>query len=981
MTRHTGFARSIRRALAVCAVTVASGAIAVHAQEQAQATSEQTLQTVVVTGSIIKRTDFETPSPVQVMTAEDLQQSGFTSVSEVLRNLSANGQGTLSQSFNFAFAGGGAGVSLRGLTTGGTLTLIDGYRMIPYALSDDSQRNFVDITAIPFNVIERIDVLKDGASAEYGSDALAGVVNIKLKKTFTGVSVSAEGGTTSKQDGTTEHISAIGGIGDLGSDGYNAYLALETRHSDAILLSHRSGFWTNLDWRGYGGADTTFGAYNPAFNPHPGLPGGYVTNPATGNVVGPDTNFLQPTGCLNFAAYQADKCEFDSLQQAAPQTGNFNALGRFTKNLGGDWQAIVTGSLFRSEAEQTQRFNRYNGINPSSTVAYGPGVNPFFVNVAPILLPCTIGVGGGTAASGCQAVGSPNNPFGVPAPLVSYFPQLGAAQDQFVSNTYRFFGEIKGSAAGWDIAGTAGWMYDALVQKFEGFIDPSQLLVAANSGFNFATASGQTMARTFAEPVQVTDTNTMQVLDLHGVRELAQLSGGALSVAVGGGMNHLYKNSLAPAAAAAGLYPSINAAYVVGGQTNSNAYVEFVAPLFKGFELDAAGRYDRYNTYGSSTTPKIGIKYTPFKMITFRGTYGQGFRAPNPAEAGTSAALFGGAPANDAVLCPNPNNALAGGNFPSQCNLGLAGLAVATRTLQPEKSKNYTAGFIFQPFDATSISFDYWDIKVTQDIQSGTNLFFLTGGAQGAGPIVRGLPETDPFCPLPAGQTCTQAQLVSKPTPVGPIAYQAFPYINASATHVNGIDLDLQSRFGAGAGRITAELNATYMFHYVFGVPGATYDLAGSHGPAIIGGDTGNPKIRATGSLAWDLGGLNLTASVNYVGRFNLLDPTNGEPDCATAIVFGGVFGGRFPNGQGSVSPFLLNNFCEVKSFTTLDLYGQYAFTKNFSMHAAVLNVLGTDPPADLTTYGAAGNAPYNPAMHQAGAVGRFFNLGASYTF
>jgi iron complex outermembrane receptor protein len=373
--------------------------------------------------------------------------------------------------------------------------------------------------------------------------------------------------------------------------------------------------------------------------------------------------------------------------------------------------------------------------------------------------------------------------------------------------------------------------------------------------------------------------------------------------------------------------------------------------------------------------------YTPFKMITFRGTYGQGFRAPNPAEAGTSAALFGGAPANDAVLCPNPNNALAGGNFPSQCNLGLAGLAVATRTLQPEKSKNYTAGFIFQPFDATSISFDYWDIKVTQEIQSGTNLFFLTGGAQGAGPIVRGLSVTDPFCPLPAGQTCTQAQLVSKPTPVGPIAYQAFPYINASATHVNGIDLDLQSRFGAGAGRITAELNATYMFHYVFGVPGATYDLAGSHGPSIIGGDTGNPKIRATGSLAWDLGGLNLTASVNYVGRFNLLDPTNGEPDCATAIVFGGVFGGRFPNGQGSVSPFLLNNFCEVKSFTTLDLYGQYAFTKNFSLHAAVLNALGTDPPVDLTTYGAAGNAPYNPAMHQAGAVGRFFNLGASYTF
>ena len=192
-------AHAIRGLLAVSAMIAASGAVAVHAQEQPGNPAGGNIETVVVTGSMIKRTDFDTPSPVQVVTAEDLRQSGYTSVSEVLRNIAANGQGTLSQSFGLAFAGGGAGVALRGLTVGGTLTLIDGSRMIPYPLSDDGQRNFVDVSQIPFNVIDRVDVLKDGASAAYGSDAVAGVVNVVLKKSFTGFNVSAEGGAPGNQ--------------------------------------------------------------------------------------------------------------------------------------------------------------------------------------------------------------------------------------------------------------------------------------------------------------------------------------------------------------------------------------------------------------------------------------------------------------------------------------------------------------------------------------------------------------------------------------------------------------------------------------------------------------------------------------------------------------------------------------------------------------------------------------------------------------
>jgi iron complex outermembrane receptor protein len=148
--------------------------------------STDTLTTVVVTGSHIVRTDSETPSPVQVITSVDLQESGFTNTQEVLKNLAANGQGTLSQSFNGAFASGAAGIALRGLNVGYTLVLIDGHRTAPYPIGDDGQRSFVDVANIPFDSIERIEVLKDSGSSTYGSDAIAGVINIILKKTYEG---------------------------------------------------------------------------------------------------------------------------------------------------------------------------------------------------------------------------------------------------------------------------------------------------------------------------------------------------------------------------------------------------------------------------------------------------------------------------------------------------------------------------------------------------------------------------------------------------------------------------------------------------------------------------------------------------------------------------------------------------------------------------------------------------------------------------
>src|SRR5882672_6565894 len=148
--------------------------------------SGEELTTVVVTGSYIRRTDTETPSPLQVISTEEIEKSGRLTIADVIRAVSADNSGSLTQNFSGALAGGASGIALRGLTLDATLVLVDGHRMAPYPLADDGERPFVDLSSLPLSIVERVEVLKDGASAIYGSDAIAGVVNIILKPEFKG---------------------------------------------------------------------------------------------------------------------------------------------------------------------------------------------------------------------------------------------------------------------------------------------------------------------------------------------------------------------------------------------------------------------------------------------------------------------------------------------------------------------------------------------------------------------------------------------------------------------------------------------------------------------------------------------------------------------------------------------------------------------------------------------------------------------------
>ncbi len=256
-------------ALAALLLTPAVGAV--HAQSTSSSSSgtqdqngtsaqnAKQMQTITVTGSALPRIDVETPSPVTVITAKQIARSGLTTLSDVVRAVSADNSGSVPNAFSNGFAAGSSGVALRGLTVNSTLVLIDGHRNANYPVSDDGQRSFVDLNTIPLAAVERIEVLKDGASSLYGADAIAGVVNIILRRSFQGVEATADVGTSQHGGGFTRKATFLAGGGDLEKDHYNAYLSVQYQKDNPIMASQRgfpynTGDLSSLGGPGLGGA-------------------------------------------------------------------------------------------------------------------------------------------------------------------------------------------------------------------------------------------------------------------------------------------------------------------------------------------------------------------------------------------------------------------------------------------------------------------------------------------------------------------------------------------------------------------------------------------------------------------------------------------------------------------------------------------------------------------------------------------------------
>jgi iron complex outermembrane receptor protein len=893
------------------------------------------LETVTVTGSYIRRTDTETPSPVQVITTDEIEKRGITTMADAIRGLSSDNSGTLTQAFNGALAGGASGVSLRGLTLDATLVLLDGHRMAPYPLADDGQRPFVDLSSLPMGIVDRVEVLKDGASAVYGSDAIAGVVNVILKKEFTGFDVMASGGSSYKGDGLSQRASITYGFGNLAADGHNTYINFDFRHEASIAQTSRGSYLNNLDLRPYGGSDLTPGvilqdAPNNFANTIPGM-----VAPLQGGAQ-VDQWYMLP-GCAARNLNYSGGCSWNSndYKQIQPRTEGIDFSVRHTQNFADGWQGTVMASLFDSQSEQ---YNNPPTSVPATWVGAASGVLVDQTNPAttPIVLgpnnmsnpfnPASPYYAAASQYYGASFANYVNNP----ALLYLTLADLGPQHTLFNTNTVRFVGDLTGTVAGWDVTASLGYVRSATHITYDGFVRASALNAALANGTyqigqNSNLNSPQLLA-TLAPQSSDTATSALSFVSVNATRSLLELPGGPLSVAVGAEARELTSDNPGEPYAIESDIIGAGSSYAKGSQTVSAAYFEFSAPPVKGLEVDAAGRVDRYANIGTSFTPKVGVKWTPIPELALRATFARGFRAPGPAENGIGSTGTATTAPVDPLRCPYTN-------LPTDC--GLANVAVLSQTnrdLKPERSKSYTVGFVLEPLAQTNLTVDYFRIRRDNEI----------------------IPE-----PLALAAPVRGAQQPGTDYP-GPIIYYAQPYVNASSSQTAGFDGELRTRWSLGNyGAISAGMSATYltMSQQTFG--GGTFQYAGTVGPTAVGGSVGTPRTRATGDLQWERGPLTVGGFINYRSHMKAIDESTSGPDVCLQY-------------------YDTNPNCYIASFTTGDLFGKYRWSKQLETTLTITNVTNRLPPLDSATYG---GVNYDPSLDQTGAIGRYFELEAHYRY
>jgi iron complex outermembrane recepter protein len=950
MTHRTELVRLSGRVRGTGALLLLVAGVAA-AQTPPPTAGEPTIGEVVVTGSYIPRTDLETVSPVTIISSEDIAKSGLTTVADVVRTLSADNSGTLPTAFPGAFAAGAAGIALRGLTVNSTLVLIDGLRAADYALPDDGVRSFVDLNSIPIGTIERVEVLKDGASSVYGADAIGGVVNVILKKQVQGFSSTAEFGNSQHGGGFEKHFDFTTGGGDLASDHFNAYVSFEYQSDNAIGVGQRGFPYNTNDYTSFGGVNV---------HPNPDIGSGSIYGSVTPGTLGTPGNVL--TGVPNPGAVSQPlvRCPSTAPQRTSAASGNVycdqNQLlyqtdqppteriglsGRITAQINDSTQAYVHVSYYQNKSN-------FAGLPPAQIQTTVPNLT------TTIALPATI-----PGPGGLGTILNPNNPFAAQgnAALINYaFGDLGPLETYIKNRNARLVANLNGTLGGWNYDGAVVINHTWLDYELGGYVNYPQLVKDVTDGsYNFINPSANTAAVRSALAPRLTeqDTSDMSTVVLRANRPLAQLPGGPLGMALGAEWRYEAEfdaNFNAPPP----VVQQLGFSQATGARTIASGYIEFDAPILNSLEFTASGRFDHYSDFGNTFNPKFGVKFKPIDQLMMRGTYSRGFRAPSFAENGSSE-VEGFIPNYSA--CPSAL-CTAHGQDGYINSYTLGELTTANSAIKPEKSDSYTLGVVVAPFKAFSVSLDYYYIKKTN---------LITGPNQSAA-----LAQYNANGTLPAGFSAVYDNLDSAfPNALPRIVTITAPYFNAASEYTDGIDLDLRGQLDFGAaGKFVSDVSVTKIISFVYeqaGQPNLQY--AGYQSPYNLSSGAGTPRWRGSWANTWSNGPLRLSAIVYYAGSYKM---------------YGQDLFGTGPNGQVVYTCLttLINGFdspnCRTASFTDTDLTGSYDITDKLQVSLAVQNALDAKPPLNTPNYG---GVNYNPTYTQAGIIGRFYRLGLHLKF
>ncbi|MES2129199.1 MAG: TonB-dependent receptor [Pseudomonadota bacterium] len=931
--------------------TLSAFVAALPAAAQQTPVDQQPVARVEVIGSNIRRTQSETASAVQTLSRTDIEKTGRTTVAELLQTLAVDNQGSVPTSFGGGFAAGASGISLRGLGAASTLVLLNGRRVAPYGLADDGQKVFSDLNIIPAEAVERVEILKDGASAIYGSDAIAGVVNVILRRDYEGTAVKLNTGKSGDWDGRDTRAALTYGHGNLESDKYNLLFALEYGTRREVWNRDRAGRdqigRADLRDLGFSAQEALGGTGAILSNNSAGSAvNGNVRNPATldyynrGNPAGVGfTRNFPGAACGNFTSHaQGDPgggCLIDAAQvysQIQPRQSTYNLFGRGTFALAADLSAYTEMNYYRSDS---------TSYTTPSTVS------------------ASVGFPGGPVSNAAVALGAthPDNPyFGTAARLRYLAADVGPRVSNVSSDFWRFVAGIKGTVGSWDIDSALLYSQNKVSNSRQGYLqrnvafallNPSAANVAAamanpayaalppGSFWRIGENAGLNSAALYAalSPTISNDAETkMAQVDFKASREWMDLPGGKLATAFGAEYRHESTELQPTSGTDTGNIIGLGYSAYSGRHNVAAAFAELLAPVLKSVELTGALRADHYSDVGNSYTPKVGIKWTAVTELALRGTYARGFRAPSAAENGVGGLA-----------------AFSTAGDPLRCSLGVAAacnpasIAIITSPnpgLKPEKSESESAGLVWAPLPRTSVSLDFWQIKRRNEINQEQ-----TDAAIAAGHVAR-----DPSTAVVPGDP-------------GAITAVLANYVNSANTRVRGVDLDGSTEIRLGdMGKIAFDAKWTHLFKWLrTETDGSERDFAGTHGNCDVTNCIGTPNNRVNLGATWERGPVRISGVVNYRGRMDNTLFKNDPDGCAT----------HFANGSDAPAG------CKIASFTTLDLTGRWQASKQMELFASIQNVFDKVAPLDPLTYGA---TSYNP-LDYSGALGRYFSLGMRYKF
>ena len=896
----------------------------------ANAQTGETMQKVEITGSSIKRTEAETISVIQTLSRKDIEQSGKTTIADVVRSISADNNGSISGSFTNGFAGSASGVSLRGLSVSSTLVLINGRRTAPYGFGDDGQRSFVDLNSIPLDAVDRIDILKDGASAIYGSDAIAGVVNIILRQNYVGKTISANVARTGQGDGTTKSISGAIGFGDLATDKYNVFATIDAKQQNAIEQNSRDKWLGQADARPWGGRDQRAGFTTSGNGGGSSFLGTLRPLTATGAANGNIRNLpgtcapenLDPVGGTSHDNALGG-CLWDPVDYATiqPKTENVNLFMRGTLMLGENTRAYSEVGVFKSKANT---YTTPSGLTGAGFDLVNARVNNTGTGPDQLIIPAN----------------HPDNFLRVPA-RPRWVDASRPRTTDLETTVTRVLAGVKGTVGSWDY--DTGLMYaESKTDRVQnGYYRSSALRTAFNNGtFRIGqnVVNKPEVLALVSPTLENSGVTKSTSLDFKATRELWQLPAGAVGIAIGAEYRKEKTNSEATPFTDTNDIAGLGYSASKGDRNVTAIYTEMAVPLLSTLEMQLALRSDDYSDYGRSTTPKVGFKFTPTSQIALRGTYAEGFRAPSAAENGDSAVAAFTNISNDPIRCPVTK-------LTADCSTQSVGaITIGNKNIQPETSKSYSLGMVIEPIKNVSLSLDLWQI-----VRKGE----INGSDPGA---VVDNPAGYPDAQIVRGEATSNF-----PNLPGPILMVKAPYLNAGETKTSGVDMDLRARYNLGtAGKLNGGVTVTYMKEFTrTNADGTVLEFAGTHGDINLSGNGGTPKTKVRLSAGWENGPFQLNGNVNYVSSISNTNEVGG--DCLDTDENGVALMG-----------------CRVAAFTTVDMFGKWTLSKNLELVASISNLFDKMAPLDVQTYG---RINYNPSLHQSGAVGRLFSLGARYTF